>query len=62
MEHRQNVTAHNSDGHRLVVGNGHHRTRKIDTGFGSIAVAVPRVNDGRVDALIGRQSRALHQR
>lgn len=39
-----------SDGHRLVVRNGHHRKRKLDTGVGSIEVAVPRVDDGRLAA------------
>ncbi len=36
-------------GHRLVVRNGHHRGRKIDTGVCAIDVAVPRVDDRRVD-------------
>jgi len=36
-------------GHRLVVRNGHHRSRRIDTGIGAIEVAAPRVNDRRVD-------------
>ena len=36
-------------GHRLVVGNGHHPARKIQTGNGAIEVHQPRVNDKRVD-------------
>jgi len=38
-------------GHRLVVRNGHHRERTIQTGLGSVAVKAPRVDDRRV---IGR--------
>lgn len=37
------------DGHRLVVRNGHHRTRRVDTGIGPIEVTAPRVDDRRVD-------------
>jgi transposase-like protein len=36
-------------GHRLVVRNGHHPARKIQTGNGPIEVQQPRVNDKRVD-------------
>ena len=36
-------------GHRLVVRNGHHPVRKIQSGNGSIEVCQPRVNDKRVD-------------
>jgi hypothetical protein len=36
-------------GHRLVVRNGHHPARKIQSGNGSIEVHQPRVNDKRVD-------------
>ncbi len=38
------------DGHRLVVRNGHHPARRIQTGNGSIEVRQPRVNDQRLDA------------
>ena len=38
-----------SAGHRLVVRNGHHPTRKIQSGNGPIEVHQPRVNDKRVD-------------
>ena len=41
-------------GHRLVVRNGHHRERTIQTGLGSVAVKAPRVDDRRV---IGRHPR-----
>lgn len=34
-------------GHRLVVRNGHHRERTIQTGLGSVAVKAPRVDDRR---------------
>jgi len=36
-------------GHRLVVRNGHHPPRKIQSGNGMIEVQQPRVNDKRVD-------------
>ena len=36
-------------GHRLVVRNGHHPPRKIQSGNGMIEVHQPRVNDKRVD-------------
>jgi len=44
-----------SDGHRLVVRNGRHRSRAIDTGVGPVEVAAPRVNDRRVDDEGNRQ-------
>jgi len=34
-----------SQGRRLVVRNGHHREREVQTGIGSIAVKAPRVRD-----------------
>jgi putative transposase len=37
------------NGHRLVVRNGHHPARKIQSGNGPIEVQQPRVNDRRVD-------------
>jgi transposase-like protein len=43
-------------GHRLVVRNGHHRERTIQTGLGSVAVKAPRVEDRRVD----EQGRRFH--
>ena len=36
-------------GHRLVVRNGHHPARTIQSGNGAIEVKAPRVNDKRVD-------------
>lgn len=36
-------------GHRLVVRNGHHPARKIQSGNGPIEVRQPRVNDKRID-------------
>jgi transposase-like protein len=36
-------------GHRLVVRNGHHPARKIQSGNGPIEVVQPRVNDKRTD-------------
>jgi len=38
-----------ADGHRLVVRNGHHPARNLQTGNGTIAVRQPRVNDQRID-------------
>jgi hypothetical protein len=38
-----------SASHRLVVRNGHHPVRKIQSGNGPIEVHRPRVNDKRVD-------------
>lgn len=38
-----------SEGHRLVVGNGHLPARTIQTGIGDVAVQQPRVNDKRID-------------
>ena len=37
------------NGHRLVVRNGHHKPRTIETGVGTVEVRQPRVNDRRVD-------------
>jgi transposase-like protein len=37
------------DGHRLVVRNGHHKGRTIETGIGEVEVRQPRVDDRRVD-------------
>lgn len=37
-------------GHRMVVRNGYHEPRTIQTGLGDIDVKAPRVNDRRVDA------------
>jgi putative transposase len=37
------------EGRRLVVRNGHHPARKIQSGNGAIEVRQPRVNDKRVD-------------
>jgi putative transposase len=37
------------DGRRLVVRNGHHPKRKIQSGNGAIEIHQPRVNDKRVD-------------
>lgn len=38
-----------TDGHRLVVRNGHASERELQTGLGAIPVKQPRVNDRRVD-------------
>ncbi len=46
-EHKHEVDEY---GHRLVVRNGHHRARTIDTSVGSLEVAQPRVNDRCVDS------------
>jgi putative transposase len=46
QRHSQQV---DDQGHRLVVRNGHHPPRKIQSGNGPIEVHQPRVNDRRVD-------------
>ena len=49
-EYIQRNSQHWDDqGHRLVVRNGHHPPRKIQSGNGAIEVHQPRVNDKRVD-------------
>jgi transposase-like protein len=45
----QRASALDADGHRLVVRNGSHPKRSIQTGSGSIEICQPRVNDKRVD-------------
>lgn len=45
-EHKDKL---DDDGHRLVVRNGHHRSREIHSGVGTLEVQQPRVNDKRVD-------------
>ena len=42
------ATALDSDGRRLVVRNGHHPTRAIQTGIGNIPITKPKVNDRRL--------------
>jgi putative transposase len=37
------------NGHRLVVGNGRARERKVTVGSGTVPIRAPRVNDRRVD-------------
>ena len=44
--HREHLDGH---GHRLVVRNGYHPKRTIQSGGGGIEVRQPRVNDKRVD-------------
>jgi len=50
-ERRAYLAAHadvrGDDGHRLVVGNGHHRPREITTAAGRVEVTAPRVDDRR---------------
>jgi putative transposase len=45
----RNSRHRDENGHRLVVRNGHHPARKIQSGNGPIEVRQPRVNDKRVD-------------
>jgi transposase-like protein len=45
----RNSQHRDGNGHRLVVRNGHHPARKIQSGNGPIEVRQPRVNDKRVD-------------
>ena len=46
-----NANGHQLDpeGRRLVVRNGHHPARRIQSGNGPIEVCQPRVNDKRID-------------
>ena len=44
-------------GHRLVVRNGHHRSRTVVTAAGPVEVTAPRVNDRRVDESTGERKR-----
>ncbi|MFJ2590956.1 IS256 family transposase [Streptomyces sp. NPDC087538] len=44
-------------GRRLVVRNGRHRPRTVTTAAGPVEVAVPRVNDKRVDEETGERKR-----
>jgi putative transposase len=46
---QRNSEHRDENGHRLVVRNGHHPARKIQSGNGPIEVRQPRVNDKRVD-------------
>lgn len=45
----QHAAARDESGHRLVVRNGHHREREVQTGIGNVTVRQPRVNDRRSD-------------
>jgi putative transposase len=45
------------DGHRLVVGNGRARERKVTVGSGTVAIRAPRVNDKRIDSQTGERQR-----
>ena len=45
------------DGRRLVVRNGHARPRSVTTAAGVVEVAVPRINDKRVDPGTGGRAR-----
>jgi putative transposase len=44
-------------GRRLVVRNGHARSRPVTTAAGTVEVVAPRVNDKRVDAATGERVR-----
>jgi putative transposase len=48
-------------GHRLVVRNGHARPREILTGAGPVPVAVPRVDDRRVELATGAKQQYKSQ-
>jgi putative transposase len=45
------------DGHRLVVGNGRARERRVTVGSGTVPVRAPRVNDKRLDEESGERQR-----
>ncbi|WP_030689403.1 IS256 family transposase [Streptomyces sp. NRRL B-1347] len=44
-------------GRRLVVRNGHHRSRSVTTSAGAVEVKAPRVNDRRIDEGSGERMR-----
>jgi putative transposase len=44
-------------GRRLVVRNGHARTREVVTAAGAVAIQAPRVNDRRIDQVTGERIR-----
>jgi transposase-like protein len=46
-----------TDGRRLVVGNGSHAARQVMTSAGAVDVHAPRVNDKRVDETTGERRR-----
>ena len=45
------------DEHRLVVGNGRARERKVTVGSGTVPIRAPRVNDKRIDEETGERKR-----
>jgi putative transposase len=45
------------NGHRLVVGNGRARERKVTVGSGTVPIRAPRINDARVDEETGERRR-----
>ena len=45
------------NGHRLVVGNGRARERKVTVGSGTVPIRAPRVNDKRTDEETGERRR-----
>src|SRR5512135_2927763 len=45
------------NGHRLVVGNGRARERKVTVGSGAVPIRAPRVNDKRVEEETGERRR-----
>jgi putative transposase len=45
------------DGHRLVVGSGRARERRVTVGSGTVRVRAPRVNDKRVEEETGERQR-----
>ena len=45
------------NGHRLVVGNGRARERKVTVGSGTVPIRAPRVNDKRVEEDTGERRR-----
>ncbi|WP_432032752.1 hypothetical protein [Streptomyces antibioticus] len=51
------ATETDEHGRRLVVRNGHHRTRSVVTAAGPVEVKAPRVNDRRVDEATGERKR-----
>jgi transposase-like protein len=51
----RHASVRDTEGHALVVRNGHARPRQVTLGSGTVEIAAPRVNDRRVDEEGNRQ-------
>jgi putative transposase len=50
------------NGHRLVVGNGHHNECEVIRAAGPVPVPAPRANDKRTDPAAGERNTRLRSR